>query len=471
MALTTGGRGTRQPGAARGATAGTARPRPRTAQPARGAQKGSASGAARPARAPAAPVRTTAARRPRSASDDPAWLGQWNSSVTSYYLLVGASTLLLVIGLVMVLSSSAVEAIAAGESPYGPFLDQAQFALLGLPVMLVATRLPVQLYKRVAWPALGIVSVLLVAVIFVGSAKGGNTAWLHVGPVNVQPSELAKLALAVWLGLVLGRKQALLHRWQHALVPGALGVGIVFALIMAGQDLGTGLIVGLLSVGAYFVAGVRGRLLAGAGALAAVLVVGVFVLGQSTGNRVDRILAVYDPDCDAQGLCYQVARGLSGLGTGGLWGVGLGAGREKWSYLPEAHNDFIFAVIGEELGLLGALLVLGLFAVLGVAMARVVRRHPDPFVKITTAAVATWIVGQALVNIGVVIGVLPVIGVPLPLVSAGGSALVTTMAALGMVISFSRTEPGASEALSARGSVVRRSLAVVGRSARRRGAR
>ncbi|GAA4733006.1 putative lipid II flippase FtsW [Isoptericola chiayiensis] len=394
------------------------------------------------------------------------WLGQWNSSVTSYYLLVGATALLLIIGLVMVLSSSTVTSIAAGESPYAEGLKQARFALIGLPLMLVAARLPVRWYKRLAWPALVVAIALqsLTLVPALGRAAGSNVGWIHVGGVTVQPAEIAKLALALWLGAVLGRKQHLLGSVGHALVPAVPGALVVFGLVMAGNDLGTAMIVAGLVAGAMWVAGAPARLLLPLGAAGAAAVVLYAVVDNS--NRMSRILATYGGCTDPGGECYQSLHGLYGLGTGGLFGVGLGASREKWRYLPEAHNDFIFAILGEELGLLGTLSVLALFVALGVAMARVVRRHPDPFVKITTAAVACWIVGQAFLNIGVVVGVFPVIGVPLPLVSAGGSALVATMVALGMVISFARSEPGAAEALAARDGVVRRSMAVLGRGRR-----
>ncbi|WP_454044158.1 putative lipid II flippase FtsW [Cellulosimicrobium sp. Marseille-Q8652] len=409
---------------------------------------------------------------PRPARPAPAaerqWLGQWNSTVTSYYLLVGATTLLTIIGLVMVFSSSAVTEIAEGRSPFTALLSQGQFVLIGLPVLLVAARLPVRWYKALAWPALAASLGLLVAVLFVGSSRGGNTGWIALGAFSFQPSEIAKLALALWLGVVLGRKQHLLGRWRHVIVPAVPGALVVVGLVLGGHDLGTALVIMLLVAGAFFVSGASTRLL-GLGAAAAAFVVGyAFILQQDGGDRLGRIMATYGECVDTLGECYQPTHGLWALGTGGLTGVGLGASREKWNYLPEAHNDYIFAVIGEELGLLGTLLVLGLFVVLGLAMSRIVRRHPDPFVKITTAAIACWIVGQAFINIGVVIGLLPVIGVPLPLVSAGGTALIMTMAALGVVISFARTEPGAAEALAARGSVVRRSLAVVGRAARPR---
>ncbi|WP_265523336.1 putative lipid II flippase FtsW [Oerskovia flava] len=409
---------------------------------------------------------TERARRPETASSRP-WLGQWNSTVTSYYLLIGATTLLAVIGLVMVLSSSAVTSISDGSSAYGVFLRQAQFALIGVPLMIVATRLPVTFYRRFSWVfLLGALGLQMLVFTPLARGEGGNTGWVYVAGISFQPAEFAKLALAVWLGAVLGRKQRLLGSWSHALIPAAPGVLLVFGLVMAGHDLGTALVVALLAAGAFFVAGIDLRLFVGAAVVGAAAIVGFFVVGQAGSNRMERIASTYGAACDTANECYQSQHGLWALGTGGFSGVGLGASREKWNYLPAAHNDFIFSVIGEELGLLGTLLVLALFAVLGLAMSRVVRRHPDPFVKITTAAIACWVVGQAFINIGVVIGLLPVIGIPLPLVSAGGSALIVTLIAMGVVISFARTEPGAAEALAARGSVVRRSLGVVGRAGR-----
>ncbi|KLN33609.1 cell division protein FtsW [Cellulosimicrobium funkei] len=443
---------------ANGRGAPSARTTPRT-----GAGRSTTRGRTTAATGREARARTTAAPAERP------WLGQWNSTVTSYYLLVGATALLTIIGLVMVFSSSAVTEIAAGKSPFNAFAKQAQFVLIGLPVLLIATRIPVAWYRRLAWPAL-VAAVALQLLIFTPLAKNvnGNTNWIDLGAFDVQPSEVAKLALALWLGAVLGRKQRLLGQWRHVLVPAVPVAVLVIGLVLAGHDLGTALVLMALVAGAFFVSGADGRLLALGAGIAAFVVGYVFILNQSGGDRLGRIMATYRECTDTLGECYQSLHGQWALGTGGLTGVGLGASREKWSYLPEAHNDFIFAVIGEELGLLGTLLVLGLFVIVGVATSRIVRRHPDPFVKITTAAIACWIVGQAFINIGVVIGLLPVIGVPLPLVSAGGSALIMTMAALGVLISFARTEPGAAEALAARGSVVRRSLAVVGRAARPR---
>ncbi|WP_066582133.1 putative lipid II flippase FtsW [Cellulomonas timonensis] len=390
-------------------------------------------------------------------------LGAWNSPVTSYYVLTGATALLVVLGLVMVLSSSSVESLAKGRSPYAEFLKQAQFALMGLPVLWIASRLPVRAYKVAAWPLLGIAAVLQLAVFspLGADAVGGNRNWLELGSLRVQPSEAVKFALCIWLGLVLARKRPLLQEWKHAFIPAVPIGALMIGLVLIGNDLGTALVMMLLVGGAMFIGGVPLRMLGVtvslAGGVAAVLAI-------FSPNRVGRIFAWLSDDCDVTSDCYQTLHGGWGLATGGWTGIGLGASREKWSYLPEAHNDFIFAIIGEELGLIGTLLVLALFALIALAMFRVIRRHKDPFVQVTTGAIVCWVIGQALVNIAVVIGLAPVIGVPLPLVSAGGSALITTMAAIGVVISFARDEPGAAEALAARPSVVRRSLAVIGRT-------
>ena len=389
-------------------------------------------------------------------------LGQWNSSVTSYYVLLGSTALLLAIGLVMVLSSSSVESLQAGRSPYTVFLDQTKFALVGLPLMLLIARTPVRLIRAMAWPMLAAaVAFQLLVFTPLGRGEGGNRNWVSLPGFSAQPSEAVKLALAVWLGAVLARKLPLLGDWRHALVP-ALPVAIVsIGVVLAGHDLGTALVLILLVFGALWVAGVPKRvfavpLLVGAGTTALLVIF--------SPNRKGRIASWLSASCDPTKDCYQTLHGGWGLATGGWGGLGLGASREKWSYLPAAHNDFIFAILGEELGLIGTLLVLALFGLLAFAMIRVIRRHDDAFARITTGAICCWIVGQALINISVVVGLLPVIGVPLPLVSAGGSALIMTMVALGVVLAFARSEPGAAEALAARPSVVRRSLAVLGRT-------
>jgi cell division protein FtsW len=393
----------------------------------------------------------------------------WRSPTTSYYLVGGATLLLLGLGLVMVLSASTVFSLRdsansdGGLTPFSNFRRQMMFAAVGLVGAFVASRLPVRWLRRLSWPAfvasLGLM--LLPLVPSLQRSQGGNAGWVHVAGFTFQPSEFAKLGLALWLGAVLAAKGPLLRQWRHALMPAMVGAGAVLALVMYGHDLGTALIIAALLAGALWVAGVPASLFTAVAALGVATAAFFVVLSPNRAHRVLSFLGMGDGPVDPQGVGLQGRVALEALGSGGLSGVGLGASAEKWLYLPEAHNDFIFAIIGEELGLLGTLLVLALYALLAVGFTRIVKRHPDPFVKIATAAIGAWIIGQAFVNIGVVIGVLPVIGVTLPLFSTGGSSLIATLIALGIVVAFARTEPGAAEALAARRGTVRRSLAVL----------
>ncbi len=388
-------------------------------------------------------------------------LARWETPATSYYLLLGAVLTLVVFGLVMVLSSSSVTSIAASGSPFSVFSRQAVFAAIGLPLMWGLSRLSIRTWKLLAWPALaGAVGAPRQVLKPQGVDVGGNLNWIEVAGIRAQPSELLKVTLVLWCAVVLARKGPLLAQWQHVVVPVGIVAGGVLGLVLLGKDLGTGLVLMLIVAVMLFVAGVRARMFV-LGAVAAGAVASALVT--SSANRMERVGAWLSGECaDRYGICLQPIHGEWALASGGWWGVGLGASREKWSWLPEAHNDFIYAIIGEELGLPGTLAVLGLLAVICVAGLRVVQRHEDPFVKIATAGVIAWVVGQGLVNVGVVLGLLPVIGVPLPLVSSGGSALITTLMGLGMVLAFARQEPGADDALAARAGVVRRSLAVVG---------
>ena len=381
----------------------------------------------------------------------------------SYYLVGGAPLLLLVIGVVMVLSASTITSIRLNDgNPYANFLSQGQFVLIGLPILVLASRLPVAAYRGLAWPAfLG--SLILQALVFtpLGVTVGGNRNWIEVPGLgqNLQPSEFMKIGLALWLGLMIGRRGVDLDDWRQVL-PVLAGGGAAVGLVMAGNDMGTALVLVMLVAGALFIAGLPVWWFGAGGLVGVVGVVALIVAYPSRVRRIMHFLGMGGDDPTGTG--YQSDHGLWGLGTGGIPGVGLGAAREKGAYRPEAHNDFIFAILGEELGLLGTLLVLVLFGVLAFGLLRMMRRHPDPFVTVTTAAVTCWIIGQALVNIGVVIGLLPVMGLPLPLVSAGGSAMISTLLALGIMLAFARSEPGARAALSVSSSAVRRSLAVVG---------
>jgi cell division protein FtsW len=389
-----------------------------------------------------------------------------DTPLTSYYLVLGATVALVCIGLVMVLSSSSLDAIANNKSAFSEFWKQLMFAVLGVPLMYVASRVPIRIWNLGAWPML-FGALLLQALVFTGLGVdvNGNRNWIALAGFTLQPSEVCKFALVVWAAAVLARKRALLTQPMHALVPVVPGAVLVLALVLKGRDLGTALVVMALVAAVLFVAGAPLRLF-GIAMIAGGLLVQVMVTGSS--NRMGRI-ATWASGCANGDItsraynegCLQPRHGMWALASGGWTGVGLGGSREKWGLLPEAHNDFIFAIIGEELGLLGTLMVLGLFAVLGYGLFRIVLRSDDLFVKLATSGVLTWVLGQAVINIGAVLGLLPVVGLPLPLVSSGGSALVMTMLALGMVIGFARREAGAAEALAVRGGLVKRSLAVL----------
>ena len=415
---------------------------------------------------------TTTTTAPTAASAVPARRGvlslpaRLDSPLTSYYLLLGATVALVCIGLVMVLSSSSVDSIAEDKSAFIEFWRQAMFAVLGIPLMFAASRTSVRTWQVAAWPLL-VGALMLQLMVFspLGHAVKGNRNWIAVAGFTMQPSEFCKFALVVWAAAVLARKRPLLHQPMHALVPVVPGAVLVLGLVLLGHDLGTSLVVMALVATVLFVAGAPLRLF-GIALVAGGLLVRVMVTGSD--NRMGRI-STWLSGCETAdstsaafyGGCLQARHGMWALASGGWLGVGLGGSREKWGLLPEAHNDFIFAVIGEELGLLGTLSVLGLFAILGYGLFRTVLRTDDLFIKIATSGVLTWVLGQAVINIGAVLGLLPVVGLPLPLVSSGGSALVMTMLALGMVIGFARREPGAPQALAARAGLVQRSLAVL----------
>ncbi len=397
------------------------------------------------------------------------WADRLQSPVTTYYVLLSVTTMLVAIGLVMVLSASMIVSIkdTANGSPYAIFQGQLTFAVLGGIAMAVASRMPVERWKRLAVPAL-VGTVVLQILVFtpLGTGFQGNRNWLALGPLTMQPSELGKVALVLFGASVLTRKRALLGDVRHVVVPYVFPSALaVLGLVMIGHDLGTAMVLAAILVGVLFAAGVPLRWFAlGLGSVTAL----TLAAAKTSANRMERISIWLDssqcsPSHDAlyYGICRQPVHGLYALADGGWWGVGLGASREKWQWLPEPHNDFIFAIIGEELGLPGTLVILGLFAVLALVCYRLVTRTDDMFVRLATAGIMTWVLAQAVINIGAVIGLLPVIGVPLPFVSSGGSSLVTTMLASGVLLSFARAEPGCAEALGRRPSVVRRSLAVL----------
>ncbi|MUN64118.1 putative lipid II flippase FtsW [Kocuria sediminis] len=356
--------------------------------------------------------------------------------VHSYYALAGSVLLLTGIGIMMVLSASAVESISAQESAYSYFMKQATYAGLGVVLMFGLSFVPTSWYRRGATGLL-VLAVLLLLLVFtpLGQEINGNRNWIVVGGQSFQPSEAAKLAVSVWLAMVLARQGDAVRDWRQALWPSALGIGVPALMVVLGDDVGTALVFALIYAAALFFAGAPLRLFAVAAAGAVTL--GAVAIAAAP-HRVDRITGWLFGECGATDACYQADQGLNALASGGWWGVGLGQSRLKYNYVPEAHNDYIFSIIGEELGLLGTVLILALFAVMTLAMARIILRARSRFVRIATACVVTWLVGQAFINIGMVTGVLPVIGVPLPFISYGGSSLLMSLAAVGVVMSFTR---------------------------------
>ena len=371
-------------------------------------------------------------------------LGRVFAPVPSEFLLIASTAFLLTcFGLVMVLSATMATSVAAGESPFDVVMKQAVFALIGLPMMFVMSRFPVSLYKRIAWPALifGVALQLLVFVPGLGIVNDGNRNWIRIAGYQLQPSEFLKLAFILWLGYVLFRKQTLLAVWHHVFIP-VVPVGIlVIGLVAVGsRDLGTAMILALIMLGCLFFSGVKLRIFV----LPLLLLVGgVAFLAVNSPDRMRRIMSFLDANCidDYVNSCYQPLHGIWGLAGGGVFGVGLGNSREKYSWLPAAAHDYIFAIVGEELGLIGCIVVLGLFTLFAVGAFHVIRKTHDPFIRIVAGGITVWIVGQALINVGVVLRLFPVLGVPLPFMSQGGTSLLAVLMACGVLLSFARTQP------------------------------
>jgi cell division protein FtsW len=351
-------------------------------------------------------------------------------------LLLGSTTALVAFGLVMVLSASSVQAFEDYGSSFLFFVRQAAYAAVGAGGLWVASRMRYSAWKHLCVPMLVASVALLVAVLIPGLGKvaGGSARWIELGPVTIQPSEPAKLAVIAFAAALLSRRWHRLGDPRQLVFPLVPVVGLVCALILLQPDMGTTIIV-VASVGILvFAAGARLKHLF-------VGTLGLVVLGLGLifieGYRWARFISFTDPWRDPQGSGYQAIQSLYGFGSGGLFGVGLGAGRQKWDYLPNAHTDFIYSIIGEELGLVGALMVLLLFGMLVYAGVRIALHAPDAFGRLLAAGITGWFAVQAITNLGAVTGLLPITGVPLPFVSFGGSALVISLVAVGILISIS----------------------------------
>lgn len=355
----------------------------------------------------------------------------------NFFLLLGLTMVLTIMGLLMVLSASSVDSFLQNGQFFGAFGRQAAFAAIGLPVMMVLSQLPLVFWRKWALAILVIGSIAQLLVFTpLGYESGGNRNWINIAGFTAQPSEFLKLAIAIWLGVALPasirRNGSANWKVLLILVPALIPIG----LVLLGGDLGTVIIMGMITIGAIFFAGVKLRIILIPVTLGAAM---VGIMAVTSPNRMARIFSFLSENCiDYTNSCWQPLHGKWALAGGGIFGVGLGNSKAKWSWLPAADNDYIFAIIGEELGLIGAALVLVLFVLLAVAFTRIIKKANDPMVRITTGAIMVWIVGQAFVNIGVVLGVFPVLGVPLPLLSRGGTALIASLLAIGVVLSFTR---------------------------------
>lgn len=370
--------------------------------------------------------------------------------LASYYLVLGSGLLLVGLGLVMVLSASSVRSFAASGSSFTQFQRQLLWVAIAVPPMWVAVHMPVRFFRWLAYPLLLGTTALLVLVLVpgIGTTVDHATRWIVVGPLSIQPSELAKLSLALWGADLYTRKAKLLRDWKHVFIPLLPVATLLSLLIMLEPDMGTTLTLLCIVVGLLFVVGVPMRLFA---LFFAGLVAILTWVAMVAPYRLVRITAFLHPEETAAGAGWQALQGKIAIAQGGWFGLGLGESRQKWGALPNSHTDFIFAIVGEELGLVGTLVVLLLFGLLGYAGVRIASRSTDPFCRYAAAGVTCWIVGQAVINMAVVVNLLPVTGIPLPLISAGGSSLVSTLFAIGMLAAFARHEPGAAHALAARG--------------------
>lgn len=376
-------------------------------------------------------------------------VGLWLARpLASFHLVVTIAVLLTVLGLVMVLSSSSVEAVATNGSAYGLFTSQAIFAALGLVIFYLALIVPVRVLRRFSFPAFAVTVVLLVLVLIpgIGTESQGTRGWFVVAGVSLQPSELAKIAIAVWGAHLLASRRAERSSTREMMIPLVPATLVVTLLIILQPDLGTTVSLAIIVLALLWFAGLRLRVFLTIVGTAAGLAV---LLALTAGYRSARVRAFFNPGADPQGIGYQARQAKFSLADGGFWGRGLGQSRAKWSYLPNAHNDFIFAIIGEELGFLGGLAVIGLFGLFAYAGLRISLRSVDPFLRLLTATATTWIIGQAFINIGYVVGLLPVTGLQLPLVSAGGTSTATTLLMFGLIANAARHEPEAVAALHA----------------------
>ncbi|HVF52798.1 MAG TPA: putative lipid II flippase FtsW [Actinomycetota bacterium] len=353
----------------------------------------------------------------------------WNPAT----LLAVTTGVLLTLGLVMILSASSVSSFATYGSSFLFFKKQLLWAALGLVGYITFSRWDYRRLRGIGYVLMGVTIVLLIAVLIpgVGVMVGGSSRWLRIGALSFQPSELAKLSLLMFAADVFARRDdRTFGDLPRTLLPMIPALGVLTLLVMMQPDLGTTLLLACIGMTMLFIAGAPMRHLVPMGGLA---VATAAVAAYAAPYRRERLLAFIDPWSDPLDTGYQTIQSLIALGSGGWFGVGLGASRQKWSYVPNAHTDFIYAILGEETGLLGTLMVWGMFALIAFIGVTAARRAPDRYGMLLASGITVWISVQAIVNVGAVTASLPITGVPLPLVSFGGSSLVISLIAMGIL--------------------------------------
>ncbi|MGB5167315.1 MAG: putative lipid II flippase FtsW [Acidimicrobiia bacterium] len=359
-----------------------------------------------------------------------------NRSDRRTIFLVVPVIMLLIVGLGAMLSAASVVSFReTGDSLYY-IKRQVVWVGLGIVALVVFTRIPYRLYRRFALPIFLVAVAGLVATMLIGDVRGGARRWIEVGPLTIQASEFAKIATVIVLAAVLAKKDRLLGSLGHFLLPVAAILGVVSFLLLLQPDFGTALLIVAAAFAILFSSAAPLGFVVGLAGIAAVLgTAGAFAMDY----RRERITGFLDPFADPLGTGHQAVQSLVALGTGGWFGVGLGASRARWSFLPNAHTDFIFAIIGEETGLIGAGLVIVLFAFFAGVGIRIALTAPDMFGRLLAVGIVAWLSFQALINVGGVVAVLPITGVPLPFVSSGGNAMIVSLAAVGILVNISRT--------------------------------
>ena len=396
---------------------------------------------------PSRPPKPSSRRRDQKEGSLAGTASGWlNHPMADVVLAVVPTAILLGLGALMVWSASTVFSYRQFGDAYYFMQRHLVFLVVAVVAGFIASRVPPAQLRTLGWVAYGLAGVLL-CLTFVpglGYGVGGNNNWINLGGegsmVRIQPAELAKLALVVWGSAVLANKRKLLDEPKHLVVPFVPFSLLLIGLVVLQKDLGTAIILGALMLALLWCVGAPWRVLGG---LMGLVAIGAAVLVTTNTSRIARILGFLDPTSDPTGINHQPMQALYGLATGGWLGVGLGRSRQKWGSLAESHTDYVLAIIGEELGLIGTLVVLVLFVVLAWAGVRIALRSSTYFTRWVSAGITAWLLMQALINIMVVLGLLPVLGVPLPFLSYGGSALLANVMAVGILVACARDEPDA----------------------------